>query len=66
VLWDIHAVIKIPRGGAPEKYERAQASGRAWSIAAPAQVWYLPVESAGDVALARREFIMLLIDVAAA
>jgi hypothetical protein len=29
-------------------------------------VWYLPVESTGDVALERREFIMLLIDVAVA
>jgi hypothetical protein len=29
-------------------------------------VWYLPVESTGDIALERREFITLLIDVAVA
>jgi hypothetical protein len=29
-------------------------------------VWYLPVESTGDIALERREFFALLIDVAVA
>jgi hypothetical protein len=29
-------------------------------------VWYLPVEGTGDVALERREFITLLIDVVVA